>query len=74
MNDYLEYIERMQRIYSMAIKDAMLSNFTILCKLVGEGKITKDDLIKLDRKNMTMHHELLKLVGGSKEGMTDADC
>ena len=61
MNDYLEYIERMQRIYSRSIKDAMLSNFTILRKLVGEGKITKDELIKLERKNLTMHHELLKL-------------
>lgn len=67
MNDYLEYIERMQRIYSRSIKDAMLSNFTILRKLVGEGKITKDELIKLERKNLTMHHELLKLTWRLKD-------
>lgn len=68
MNNYLECIEYMKDLYRASIGNAMLSNCTQLTKRYNNGEITYKELIELDRKNMTMRHELLKLVtGGLKE-------
>ncbi len=72
MNNYLECIEHMKDLYWASIGNAMLSNCTQLTKCYNNGEITYKELIELDRKNMTMRHELLKLVIGElKEDITE---
>ena len=70
MNNYLECIEQMQSHYRETIGNAMACNFARLIKRFNNGEITREQLLELDRKNMTIRHELLKLLGGADNDQT----